>query len=190
MHYEKPNIDERANLLIYGVGHSGTTILTKMLFAVGWSQGGPPENVDDQFSEHMAIRACNRHALTYGQLPPNAGEVFAHLESPWAVKDPRFVQTLPLWQELLLNLGQTLPVVVWIIRSIEEVKSSYLRRGELVKGEPGTHGRSVEALWSLASQHYDRWRGPKLSLHLDQIRNAAAMFQPALISHPSTTCEH
>ena len=44
---------ERPNVLVLGVGHSGTSILAKMLFAAGWQAG----DADAEYGESVSIRA-------------------------------------------------------------------------------------------------------------------------------------
>jgi len=43
------------NLCILGVGHSGTSIITKMLFALGYKRKG----CDDQYCENVAFRTLH-----------------------------------------------------------------------------------------------------------------------------------
>src|SRR5262245_49578120 len=83
----------RPNILLFGVGHSGTSIVAKMIRTLGWNLGGA-----DGFGENVAVRAVNIRIL--GKHPVDASEtvrVLEQLPSPWLLKDPRFVLTLERW---------------------------------------------------------------------------------------------
>ena len=51
---------------LLGVGHSGTTILTRMYEAEGWNLGP----ADEEYAEHPEIRSLSRDARTTGRLDP------------------------------------------------------------------------------------------------------------------------
>lgn len=170
--------DDRPNIIVFGVGHSGTTLLAKMLFALGWNQGESPDAADEDYGEHRKIRECNRYVLEHKAIPPEAEAVLRDLKSPWAIKDPRFVITLSSWQPVFASgLGQ-LPVLLWSIKELEEVTRSHAIRGEMVNGKPGSHDHTVEELWQLAAEHYSNWPGAKLRLSYQQIAIAASLFLP------------
>src|SRR6185437_9108184 len=79
----------RPNVLVYGVGHSGTTILTRMLFALGWNSA----DADEQYAESVSIRDLNRRLLSdRGKEIDRSGltAALSALPDPWALKDPRF----------------------------------------------------------------------------------------------------
>ena len=166
------------NVFVLGVGHSGTTILTRMLFALGWHAGGEGLTADDEFAEHEGIRACNRFAMEHGHLPPEATQMLEQIPVPWAVKDPRMVITLQLWADNIQAAGDPLPCLLWIARDLEAVRESHVRRGEFVRGGVGSHGHTIEQLHDLAAGQFDSWRGPKLRLEYKALTNAVKLFNP------------
>jgi hypothetical protein len=181
---------QRLNLIVHGVGHSGTTILTRMLFALDWTTGGDAGAVDDEYAEHIRIREANRHAFQHGALPADTLDLVRELRGPWAVKDPHFVMTLPLWESAFSLASAGLPVLLWITRSLEEVKESYRRR-EIVPGQPGSHGHTVDELHELARRHYEAWRGPKVHFTYESIAVATALFlspDQRASAQPEATC--
>lgn len=170
--------DDRPNIIVFGVGHSGTTLLAKMLFSLGWSQGESSDAADEEYGEHRAIRQCNRCVLEHQAIPPEAGSVLQALKSPWAIKDPRFVLTLPSWQPVFASVLGQLPMLLWIIKDLEEVKQSHAIRGEMLGDQPGSHQHTVDDLWQLAVTHYENWPGPKLRVCYRQIVAAATLWLP------------
>lgn len=169
----------KPNIFILGVGHSGTTILTRMLFALGWNAGTEGMTADEEFAEHVGIRECNRYALEHGGLPPNAMSMLEKIPAPWAVKDPRLAMTLQLWGTSIETAGEPLPSLLWIVRDLEAVRESHVRRGEFVRGGVGSHGHTIEALHELAGQQFDSWHGPKLRVEYEGLMAAARIFDPA-----------
>lgn len=170
--------DDRPDIVVFGVGHSGTTLVTSMLFELGWNPGATADAADTEYCEHIEIREFNRHALLHGSLPANAASVLDGLKTPWAVKDPRFILTLPLWQPLLGSRGDRSVVLLWITKELEQVKQSHELRGELHNGVAGSHGHTVDDLWEFAKTNYEKWPGPKLSLSYQSIAEAAQQFLP------------
>lgn len=170
--------DDRPDIVVFGVGHSGTTLVASMLFALGWNRGATAHAADEEYCEHIEIRECNRHALAHGALPANAASVLAGLKTPWAIKDPRFVITLPLWQPLLGSRADRSIVLLWITKDLEQVKRSHELRGELHNGVAGSHGHTVDDLWQCAKTYYEQWPGPKVSLSYESLADAAQRFLP------------
>ncbi len=88
-------------VVIMGVGHSGTSVLAKMLHAAGWEPG----DADRPYGESFSIREINRQVQKTGVFPyEKAKAVLTNLPRPWAIKDPRFVMTLHHWLPVLNQL--------------------------------------------------------------------------------------
>lgn len=176
--------DDRPNCVVVGVGHSGTTILTRMLQQLGWNL----PSADRAYAEHTGIRDLNRYALTHDTLGDHerVRSLLRGLNEhkPWAVKDPRFSVTLHLWWEYFRELGADLPVLVRITKDIKTVKQSYLRRGEVVRGKPGNRwrgagqGLTVDEQVALLDQSLKTWQGPVITIDYGQIAAALGLFQP------------
>lgn len=147
---------ERPNIVMLTVGHTGSSVVSHMLGRLGWNLG----DADDQYGESVSVRDCN-HRRDFSK----AAEVLAALPEPWAIKDPRFCETLDAW---LPFLDRYRPVLVWLTRDPEAVTASFRRRGESL--------RVVPRRTAAAQRHFDRWTGPKLQLAYEQLQAAVTLF--------------
>lgn len=157
---------------------SGTSVVAKQLFALGWNQC----DADEQFAESVSIRKLNRQILLTGKLDvAQAEKVLRNLPSPWAVKDPRFVEFLPHWLPVLSRLAQP-PLLLWLRRDVDALRQSYISRDELLPDDrPGIRGRPVEELCELAKRNFERYPWQKLSLNLEDIADATELFDAARV---------
>lgn len=181
------------NVVLLGVGHSGTSVVTSMISALGWNWGRPGTNfsqrtaspdprTDTEFAEHAPIRAINDRLLRGESVHRGeAQQLLADLGGPWILKDPRFVHTLNFWLPLLAPYA---PVLIWLNRDIDAVKTSHVRR----TGQAQSRGKSIDELQSMARAHFDAWPWPKLILKYEQLASAIDLWQPSarLDSQPST----
>ena len=137
--------DAQANVLVVGVGHSGTSVVTRMLAALGWQAA----DADEEFAECVPMREANDYALLHGQLPESAREYAGRLfaRRPWVAKDPRLCVTLPLWWPLF----RSEPVVLHLEKSRDEVEESYLRRCRSTGQRRNDAGYEVRVASRLAS---------------------------------------
>lgn len=164
--------DGRPNIIVFGVGHSGTTIVTRMLVDIGWKNA---TDADSEYAESIAIREANDHAIRHGALPQIADSLLSLLlpEEPWVIKDPRFVVTLPLWKPLMLPHA---PTLLWLTRETEAVKASYISRSETTDGVPALYGKTVDGLLHSANVNYNEWRGKKVKLEYESVFRAVEKF--------------
>ncbi|WP_394828058.1 hypothetical protein [Pendulispora albinea] len=159
------------DVIVFGVGHSGTSLLSKMLHTLGWQSN----DADEPFAESVRMRELNGQILATGltsDIRAAQRAYFQSLERPFALKDPRFVETLPHWISAVHELDEK-PTLLMITRDREAVIQSYLDRGELVDGQPGTRGRTVSQLLDLAAENYERWPFRKTSLRYERLVEAA-----------------
>jgi hypothetical protein len=166
-------IGERPNIILFGVGHSGTTVVAKMLGTLGWNL---PDA--DGFGENVQIRKCNAQILH--KRPPDLGalaDLVRTLPLPWVVKDPRFVLTLPTWIGLFQTWKQhERPVLLFLTRDLEKIERSYVANNEVKNGVPGMYGHTVRQLAALAAQGYEQWPYRKLQVRFEQVIEATALF--------------
>lgn len=155
----------KPNVIVLGVGHSGTTILTRMLIALGWNGN----DADEAYAESVSIREMNEHAWRYGLLPSRAAEQVERLRTPWVLKDPRFCETLHLWTPLLIEKK---PALIWITRNPDATEASYRKRGEgaVIRGKTRQQNRRN------AARQYADWPFAKLHISLEQITAAVELF--------------
>ncbi|MBN8625474.1 MAG: glycosyltransferase [Planctomycetes bacterium] len=161
-------LSPKPNIVVLGVGHSGTSILSKMLFAAGWEAG----DADDEFGESVGIRSINQEFLKVGQFPAGQATVAMFRKEPWVVKDPRFVLTLERWRHVFAQLPQP-PLLIWLRRDSKAVAASYVRRGRL------TQERAEELVgrrYIRAEEQYAAWPWRKVALDYEKIRAAVGLF--------------
>ncbi len=158
-------------VIVLAVGHSGTSVATRMLQKLGWNLGQP---VDRIFAEHISIRKLNRQVIDRGHLDLAAARrALASLPMPWALKDPRFVQTLQYWLPLFSEM-EIKPVVLRLRRELTATKHSYRRRGA-----PGDVERRIEQLAHSRDALYDLWPWARFTLEYEKIAAAVAVFDLA-----------
>ena len=164
-------VDERQSrpsAIVLGVGHSGTSILVRMMHAAGWEA----VDADRQFAESVSVRKLNQFVQRFGYLPPGrARRLLAALPSPWAVKDPRFVTTLHHWLPHLNLLGQQ-PALVRIVRRPEDILASYRRRGAAGDLETLVRLRTRQC-----QEQYERWPWAKMTIEYERLGAAASLFE-------------
>ena len=174
-------IEGRPNVVVVGVGHSGTTILTKMLGLLGWNT----PQADNRYCEHVGMRGANRAALRTQRLPqPRLQRIMAQLktQTPWVVKDPRLSVTLDLWVPGFTQIG--LPTLCWIQKDLAAVKRSYLKRNEKIRGVAGNRwngsrrGYTVDEQWELLTAQVGQWPGPVITIQYDQLAEVTSLFKP------------
>jgi hypothetical protein len=161
------------DVVVFGVGHSGTSLLTKMIHALGWS----PNDADATFAESVRMREINRHLLAGAPLPAQMAaslEFVRSLSRPFAVKDPRLVETLWHWTEVFATL-QLAPMLIMVERNYEAIAQSYTDRNEFVQGKPGTRNRTLDEMLELAEANYVRWPYPKLRIRYEKLVEAALL---------------
>jgi hypothetical protein len=171
------------NLVVVGVGHSGTTIVTQMLGKLGWNM----PSADARYAEHTGVREANGAALSHDILPAKATSVVRALvnHKPWVIKDPRFTVTLHLWDHLFAKCELSPPTLVWVQKDLKAVKRSYIKRKEVLgRGQPGnkwagaTRGITVDEQWRAIEDQVKTWSGPVFELKYEQLTALSAMFTP------------
>lgn len=150
-HREKPNI------VLLTVGHTGSSVVSKMLGELGWNLA----DADEEYGESVSIRSANQKKDW-----SNAEEILDELGDGWVIKDPRFCEHLDKWKPYLIKHS---PILVWITKNEEEVVGSYDRRGESLE----LLSQRLEA----AKEHYDNWTGPKIKIDYSQIQGMISLWR-------------
>jgi len=188
------------SIVVLGVGHSGTSIVAKMLRTLGWNLGEVKEGV----AENLAVQKVNKQLLTrqkicpcgsdrtsfIGDHPHNmicercntkhpvASELAPHdfnlaladLEQPWCVKEPRMVVTWERWQPALSKYQ---PLVVLVERDLERMRKTYERHRF---NDFRIYGHDIPELVQMARWHYANWKGPKFKIRYEQVADAVRAF--------------
>lgn len=158
----------RPNIIVLGVGHSNTTLTVRQISTLGWSLPDP----DDKWLEHPHVRLISDAWAANMSAPHDASQVIASLKQPWVLKDPRFVLTLDDWRPVLAAYN---PLLLWVTKDRQQVRRSYLKRGE-DKYTESHH-------WRLAGLQFAKWPGPKLRLQAEAIARACAMLDKRKMSY-------
>ena len=85
------------DVIIFGVGHSGTSLLTRMVHTLGWNVN----DVDGGIRREHWIASRQPRLLTKGwtvDWETSARDILQSFARPFAIKDPRLVETLPKGQ--------------------------------------------------------------------------------------------
>ncbi len=165
------------NLILFGVGHSGTSVVTQMLTNLGWHGSASNEDLDTEFFELVPVRRLNIAALESGELDTEAAlDLLSQLPRPWIIKDPRFVHTMNLWMPVLAKFQ---PLLLWLVRDTEAVRASYRRRQSHPQAEPTSRGSTVGGLTALSRQIFQAWPWKRLRIDFESITEAVRQFDVA-----------
>jgi hypothetical protein len=185
-------------LIVLGVGRSGTSLLTGLLNMTGLHVGsadalmaaGPAnpkgfwerQDVTLLDSEILAAAGVDWHrpyGFAFDRIAPDrlqefqrrAAEIVRKLDAagPWVVKDPRMCLVLPLWRAVL-----TAPTCVFIVRRPIQVAQSLARFFEL----PIPIGLALWEIYTLSALEHSRGLPRLLVSHQELIdRPLETLFQ-------------
>lgn len=161
---------DKPNVIVLGVGHSGTSILSKLLFSLGW-QGG---DADTEYGESVEVRDLNEKLIHTGKFCSDAAQRALERREPWVIKDPRFFGTLPRWISAFAKLRRP-PVLLWLQRNSQAVAASYVRRGEMTEDQALAN---VENRLLYARYHFERWPWEKVAVRYEDLKTAVKLFAP------------
>lgn len=155
-------IDLGRNIVVLTPGHTGSSVVTAMLSRLGWYVPGM-----DSFAEDPELRAIN-DTVRGGKADRSKAEAYLQsLPRPWAVKDPRFCETLSWWLPVMREYA---PLLLVLDRSPEDVLRSYVRRGERTE----LAAARMRAVKRLSRQ----WPWEVIRLRYEQIREAMELWDP------------
>ena len=157
----------RKNIVVLGMGHANTSITTRQLAALCWNLG----DADEEFAESVRIRAANQRLLKSEiiNLRSEMDAALAALPEPWAIKDPRFVDTLHRWRDALAPYQ---PLLLWVTKETLQVVESYQRRGKNLAQAAAI----VADKQTKAAAQYHAWPWSKLQVDAAQVRAAVKLF--------------
>lgn len=146
----------RPNVVLMTIGHTGSSIVARMMGMLGWQLG----DADDEYSESVSVREINQRRQF-----SRCGQVLSQLPEPWVIKDPRFCEHLDKWLPALQHYS---PTLVWLTRDIADVEQSYRKRGE--------NWHRARERQAMAQTHWYEWRGPKVQVSYEDVRAAVRAF--------------
>lgn len=175
----------RPNIILLGVGHSGTTIATKMLETLGWNLG----DANEEFAESVSVHALNEPVpmrewrIAAGAGHPDwkldiraAESALRKIPQPWCIKDPRWIYALPPWMKLLAEYK---PFLFWLRRDSAAVAASFVRRGELpTRGVDEPPQETIAIRLKAAQGIFDSWPPAwgKVAIDYESLAAAVRLF--------------
>lgn len=156
---EKDHQEARPNLVILTPGHTGSSVVAAILGMLGWNFAGDL----DEFHESVSLRT----SIQRGNV---AAEYFKNLQQPWAIKDPRFCETILQW---LPELEKSEPALLYLTRKTEEIRASYARRGE----DPDCADERIKR----CEQIFSVWPWKRMSIDFSNVNSAAGLFDQSRI---------
>ena len=156
----------KKDIVILGVGHSGTTILSKMINRLGWALN----DADEKYAESISVR-CLNELLCRGEYVSSErmDNCLSQMKRPWVIKDPRFCETLNFWAKSFENYE---PLLIWITRDRESLELSYARRKEGLI----IRGMTREQNLKNAAVNFQKWPWAKTKISLENLTNAVKLF--------------
>lgn len=177
-------LNARPNIIVFGVGHSGTTMLARVINTLGWNITAHDVGICTTHWENTNMVRINQEYLgevdadgvQHDKAEPGSGEFKAdaarwmlrRMPPPWVIKDPRLIWCLDQWLPLFEELFDELPLMVYLVRNSPALARSYSKEGQPQK----TQMILNEQL--LAQRAFDAYTGPKLHLDFEAIVTAAA----------------
>lgn len=167
---QEPDTRPRPNVVVLGVGHANTSIVTRQLGALGWHLN----DADNDYCESLSTRRINRgHIRDKEQFAAlRAARLIESMETPWAIKDPRFISTLDKWHEALAPHE---PVLLYITKDFDRVVQSYVNRDQHGRTEQ-QYRKIVGAKQKAGDDQYKKWPWQKMKVDAAQVCEAVSMF--------------
>jgi len=160
------------NVVILTIGRSGSTVIARMLRALGWQLPG----ADQAYAEHVEFRRLNDLILSGRPPEPQVlRALVSELSEPWVLKDPRLSSTFEAWRPYLDTGGNLL---LWLRRDLSAVEKSLRRQGWLQPSKRGflLRGRTLPESEKECARYFARWEGPKVKIAYEDVHRAIGMF--------------
>ncbi len=175
-------MQDKPNIIVYGIGHSGTSIVSKMLHELGWNVG---IDVDEYHFEDIPTRELNEDIARNDFNEGHEKEIlnlYNEYPKPFSVKDPRFIWTIEYWENVFINNSIQLPFLLWVTRDKQSVMHSHDRRGELSENKKLISYKNTESTYEeyyeFTEQKFNAYSGQKLKLSYEDILAAVSLFKP------------
>ncbi len=175
--FREPMERHQEPIIVFGVGHSGTTIVTRMLRELGWRT----DTVDEEYCESRAFRNYNDRMLDGDSISTvELVTWLLRLPTVWVIKDPRFVLTIRNWMEAFAEyrrLTGRSPFLLGTHRAFKKVAISYVKRGEVDShGLPTAHQHSLPILLNKWTAALEQWPWGSQVVDMEQIGAAVTLF--------------
>jgi hypothetical protein len=163
------------NVVVFGVEHSGTSIVARMLSELGWWM---PVTASNDCVEDVIFRKCSKFIERGPQTDRDPGILQAAQwewmqryseHEPWVLKDPRLRTQLTKWWPIWGNRV----TVLWVHRPYDAVRKSHVRRKRQRTGADTDEARErLRFHFEQCEREYAAWPGYKTKLEFEQFAEA------------------
>lgn len=180
------------NILIFGVGKTGSRLFVNILETFGWNSGDTKEGVRENiwaqninkqillesnicecgiYTKDYICNRCNRNLRNFNKMPLDTKECILSIQQPWILKDPRFVLTLgnSAWQAIW---DEYKPLMIYITRDLNYLRKKYTK---IWKQLNNIYGKSFDELIEIAKDEYKQWKYSKVHISFEQLIEAGKL---------------
>lgn len=150
------------NIIVIGLPHSGTTMLTQILVCFGFHL----PKIVSEYVESPIVNEINDYLID-GKVWSLAMIRNLKLKSPWILKDTRFCSTLHYWIPWL-SRDNAPKLLICLSREQEDIEASYLSRNEEVP--------NLSHLQRVCNEQFEQWPWNKIRIEYKQLIEACKLF--------------
>lgn len=179
-------ISHQSPLIVTGLAHSGTTILAEMYRALGiWEMIEPwnQRRESDWPMDYTRSELLRKHR--WSRWEPQAMKCSDQLgllrRNDWMFKDPLLPLVWQSWQTTFQSIGQ-FPTLVILLRGMDKVEQSWLRRGQHQRAVAGGYGLTLRELRERCFDCLDCWEGEAFLVRYEEVRRAVKRASPTALS--------
>ena len=178
----------KPNIILLGVGHSGTTVVAEMMKRLGWNIpdiSDPTYGVRNEpkfvvvlnrllVDDYRGIRKLNEKEKSgvHVAISDHIKNCFGDKDNSMVLKDPRFVITLDKWIPCI-----KISTLVYLKRDRDRLYHSFKKRGKCKEpNKIASNGMTVDELIGMADRQYEKWSGKKIVLNYEDVMSAISVF--------------
>lgn len=177
------------NVIIFGVGKTGSRLFVNVLEVLGWNLGSVKknnkeniwvQNINKQilleqnicpcgvYTDEKICHICHRNLIEFEKLPLDPITCIKSISQPWVIKDPRFVLTLNnnLWKQIWEEYK---PFMLYITRDKDYLYKKYIK---VWKQTNNIYGQSLDKMIEIAYNKYLKWKYNKIHISFEQLIQA------------------
>ena len=169
------------NVIVFGVGTQGTRLFVSILENIGWSVGSTTKTMEYHWAQNInkqllieddicpcgnslygypICTKCDQDVEKFVRSPLDVEQCLDNLDTPWVIKDPRFVLTLHYqpWDDVW---DKYKPCMLYVSRDYNTLVEKYKRKWTNLYD---IYGCSLKELVMLAESRYLSW--PYNKIHI------------------------
>lgn len=178
------------NIVLLGVGHSGTTVVAEMMKRFGWvvpdisnkdyavrNESEFMVKINRKLVDHLREIKVLDFKIDIPKLQEKTRKICKELPNSYVLKDPRLVLTLQWWYKSFAPLDIEQPKLIYLTRDRNRLIHSFKKRGRVKKDtDIASNGLSVDGLIKAAGNQYNMWGGDKIKISYEQILDGISIF--------------